>query len=256
MESLNLHTLTWGSGPKRALLVHGLSSNAAGWWRLGPDLAEEGYTVIAPDLRSHGDSPKSNDLSVPGYASDVLALGSGWDLVLGHSLGGSVVLACLDADPHFAARLILEDPAIRLQDNPLVRAWLMDVFQRPLTTEQIALDSPRWHIEDARTKAEALRKSGPEAVDRTLRAQTWDGTPILTAITIPTLLLGADPSLVALVPPELGKSFAAANPSIQFETVANGSHSIHRDEYVLFWDRIRDWLATTSAAENTTSDAT
>ncbi|VAW04464.1 hypothetical protein MNBD_ACTINO02-2129 [hydrothermal vent metagenome] len=256
MEHLELHTQTWGSGDKQALLVHGLSSNAAGWWRLGPDLAELGYTVTAPDLRSHGESPRSDDLSVVGYAADVLALGSHWDLVLGHSLGGAVVLACVETDPGFAKTLILEDPAIKLEDNPLIREWLMDVFNRPLTTEQVALDSPRWHIEDARAKAEALRQSGPDTVDRTLSAPTWDGSRILASLAIPTLLLGADPALMALVPPEVGQAFAAANSLIKFETITNGSHSIHRDEYRLFWDRVRDWLTTTSAAENETSDAT
>jgi pimeloyl-ACP methyl ester carboxylesterase len=256
MKHLDLHTLTWGSGDKRALLVHGLSSNAAGWWRLGPDLADLGYTVTAPDLRSHGESPKSEDLSVPAYAADVLALGSQWDLVLGHSLGGAVVLACLETDPDFAKKLILEDPAKVIERNPLIRTWLLDVFNRPLTTEQISLDNPRWQIEDARAKAEALRQSGPEVVDQTLNAEAWDGTPVLAGISVPTLLLGADPTLVALVTPEIGQAFAASNPLIEFETIVNGSHSMHRDEYRLFWDRIRDWLAATSAAEDATSVAT
>lgn len=248
MEQLTLQTRTWGDSSKRALVLHGLSSNSAGWWRLGPDLADLGYTVIAPDLRSHGDSPKSSDLSIPAYAGDVIALGSGWDLVFAHSLGGAVALACFAQDAGFAKALILEDPAIRLEDDPTIRAWLLDVFDRPLTEEQLARDNPRWHVNDAQTKAEALRQSGPEAVVDTLGAPTWDGTSVLASLSVPTLLLGADPALGALVSSESGRGAAAANPRIRYEMITNGSHSMHRDEYGLFWGVVREWLATASAA--------
>ena len=40
VSSLDLSIRSWGSGPKQALLLHGISSNAEGWWRVGPALAE------------------------------------------------------------------------------------------------------------------------------------------------------------------------------------------------------------------------
>ena len=40
----------FGDGDRRMLLIHGILSNADGWWRLGPDLTAAGYAVTAPDL--------------------------------------------------------------------------------------------------------------------------------------------------------------------------------------------------------------
>ena len=57
-----LTTSVWGTGPRRALLLHGLSSAGSTWWREAPELADLGFTVVAPDLRAHGTSPKGERL--------------------------------------------------------------------------------------------------------------------------------------------------------------------------------------------------
>ena len=36
------------------LLVHGVTSSSATWWRIGPALAAAGLRVVAPDLPGHG----------------------------------------------------------------------------------------------------------------------------------------------------------------------------------------------------------
>ncbi len=83
-----LATTTWGTGPRRALLLHGLTSAGAIWWRVADELVAMGFTVVAPDLRAHGNSPAGDDLTISSYRDDVLLLGDGWDLMIGHSLGG------------------------------------------------------------------------------------------------------------------------------------------------------------------------
>ena len=59
-----LATTVWGNGPRRAMLLHGLTSAATTWWRVGPALAALGFTVVAPDLRGHGKSPAGDSLSI------------------------------------------------------------------------------------------------------------------------------------------------------------------------------------------------
>jgi pimeloyl-ACP methyl ester carboxylesterase len=44
----------WGAGPRRALLLHGLGSSGASWWRIAEALAEREFQVCAPDLRGPG----------------------------------------------------------------------------------------------------------------------------------------------------------------------------------------------------------
>jgi pimeloyl-ACP methyl ester carboxylesterase len=86
------------------VLLHGFITTAEQWLQHGPAaaLAEQGYRVILPDLRGHGDSARPHDTAA--YPSDVLAddglalidqLGlDDYDLG-GYSLGGRIVLRML-----------------------------------------------------------------------------------------------------------------------------------------------------------------
>jgi pimeloyl-ACP methyl ester carboxylesterase len=242
VAALKLETTTWGDGPRRALIVHGISSNRSGWWRFGPDLAGLGYRVVAPDLRGHGESPKSDRMLIEDYRDDLMALGEGWDLVLGHSLGGAIVLAALEIAPAGTARLVLQDPAIIGSSDPSVRDWLLADYVVPITAERVAEENPRWHPHDAARKAEALRQSGPEVVHRTLE-EPWNYWDALAGLTVPTLLIGADPERGALVGPVLGSAAEQANGNIRFVTIPGGSHSMHRDEYDAFWAVVREFAA-------------
>lgn len=56
---MRLHTTTWGSGDRIALLVHGLMADHRTWRRVGPALSERGYRVVAVDLRGHGASGRA-----------------------------------------------------------------------------------------------------------------------------------------------------------------------------------------------------
>ena len=48
-------TLSWGVGhDPPILLLHGVTSNAQIWWRIGRALAAAGYRVIAIDMPGHG----------------------------------------------------------------------------------------------------------------------------------------------------------------------------------------------------------
>ncbi|MBA2312787.1 MAG: alpha/beta fold hydrolase [Actinobacteria bacterium] len=115
-DHLELATLEWGKEGPRALLIHDSTSLARSWWRLGAEMARAGYRVTAPDLRGHGDSPPGDDYLLGSYATDVLALGSEWDVVVGHSLGGAIAAIAQRTDRSFAARLVLEDPVLSLPD--------------------------------------------------------------------------------------------------------------------------------------------
>ena len=64
-----------GTGRGRVVLLHGMMSTAATWWRIGPALAERGWVVDALDLPGHGDWPRSAhpldlDMLVDGVEAD------------------------------------------------------------------------------------------------------------------------------------------------------------------------------------------
>lgn len=241
---MQLASTTIGTGPKRALLLHGLSSNGDGWWRVGPRIAELGYTVTMPDLRGHGASPEADRYLLADYAQDVLELGVEWDLVFGHSLGATTALTCVTANARFAHAFVLEDPALVLSVDRDVLAWVLDPYDNELSSVAVARDNPTWHPIDAQVKAEALEQSSRHVAERTLvDNHPFDVLTDLLAVRVPTLLLGADPSLDALVAPELGASVARQNPWVRFVTVPHSSHSIHRDEFDVCMQAIEEFLA-------------
>jgi pimeloyl-ACP methyl ester carboxylesterase len=214
-----------------------------GWWRVAAALAEIGYEVWAPDLRGHGASPSSSDMRIAAMAADVVSLGGSWDLVLGHSLGGTVALSILRERPGWAARVILEDPALVFDEPDPVVFWLLDPFTGPLTHERVAAEGSGWASFDVDVKVDALRQANPGDIRRTIeQLAPFDIRLDLAALDVPTLLLGADPELGALVTPDIGRAAAAGNPNIEFATVAGGSHSMHRQAFAAFWEQVARFL--------------
>jgi pimeloyl-ACP methyl ester carboxylesterase len=237
---LPLNTISWGDGLKRALLLHGITSNAAGWWRLGPDIAAQGYTVVAADLRGHGSSPRREAYHVSDYAEDVLALGT-WDLVIGHSVGGAIATAAQATEGSWSRRLVLEDPVVVIPDAEKAIAWLASDFEGPPDADALLRANPAWAAEDAATKAEALRQTSVEVVQKTFRVNDpWDQRELFARLEVPTLVIGADPELGALVPPQLGSELAA-HPLVEFTQIM-GSHSMHRDAYDDLWRTLLPWV--------------
>lgn len=240
-SSLDLSIRSWGAGPRHALLLHGISSNAEGWWRVGPALAELGYTVTAPDLRGHGMSPTSADLTLASYTADVLAIRPGWDLILGHSLGGAVAVLALKERPGLTPVLILEDPAIAIPAPELAIESLLKSYTAPISQEEVARRNPTWNTEDCRIKVSAIIESRPVMVEQTIRQNVpWNLVEEVVALEVPTLILGAE--IQPVVPAEFGRYLAGMNPNLTFHQIPGSSHSMHRDEFDSFWARVVDFL--------------
>lgn len=98
------------------LLLHGVHLNADFFARsICPHLASH-YRLIAPDLRGHGRSLRSDEpYTLANYARDVIALhrqliGAPCHL-LGFSLGGNVALTACVAAPALARKLVVADVA-------------------------------------------------------------------------------------------------------------------------------------------------
>jgi len=101
-------------GSKNLLLLHGLADCAVVWSSLGEFLADR-YHIVAPDLRGHGESSKSDR----GYSSseiiadlEALMAHLGWNQahILGHSWGGKLATIWATCHSERFASLILVDP--------------------------------------------------------------------------------------------------------------------------------------------------
>ena len=228
---MHLATRTFGTGGRRILLLHGITSDSAGWWRVGADLAAAGWTVTAPDLRGHGDTGPADSYLFADHAADVLALADRWDAVLGHSMGGAIAVLAANSRPGWTDGLILQDPALVMPPSiDQVTGWLLDDYQRPITVERLAAESPRWAPEDAAAKAAALTTASPEMIAETIRVNwPWLLLDEAVALNVPTVIIGSDPKTRGLLPVAVGRWLAESNPLISYQVIPGSSHSAHRD---------------------------
>jgi pimeloyl-ACP methyl ester carboxylesterase len=246
-----LSYLEWGSGAKCALLLHGITSNAQAWWRVGPRLAALGYRVVAFDMPGHGPSGETADHRIESVARliDDAAGQLGMDraLLIGHSWGGSVALAMA---ARRAERLVLIDPALSLSAEA-GKARLAN-FTKGIGAPAgslmpaLAQANPDWQEEDVRWKAEALQHCRAEAVIGFFtKSGDWDLTPKLAEVKVPLLLLVADPSATVIDAATRGRAERyLARESARMVTIPKTTHNMYRGAgYEPTLKAITDWLA-------------
>ncbi|NNC74979.1 MAG: hypothetical protein HKN93_05645, partial [Acidimicrobiia bacterium] len=68
----------------------------------------------------------------------------------------------------------------------------------------------------------------------------FDGS--IEDLDVPTLLVGADPEVDALVSTERGEALAVANPFVEYVILPGAGHSLHRDDYGALWVAIEPFI--------------
>jgi pimeloyl-ACP methyl ester carboxylesterase len=243
MARLHLHS--FGDGLANTLLLHGLGSAGPVWWHIAEGLDVAGYDCLAPDLRGHGESPRTDTYTLDGYAQDVVASCPGpWDLVIGHSLGGAVAVSAGTIDPTFAKAYLLVDPAIDLDAATItqLRIDLVAEAADPPSVDRLVADHPKWAREDCVLKHTAVLASSPAVM-----AATFDDNPVwqlgrdLAEISRPVHILGAD--LEPLYATNDFELHARPGSTVTFEVVPDTGHSIYRDDSETVIDRARNLLS-------------
>jgi pimeloyl-ACP methyl ester carboxylesterase len=247
--------LTWGDpGAERsAVLIHGVTSNAQSWVRVGPRLAAEGYYVVAPDLRGHGRSPKADGrYSLEEMAGDLAEnLPTRPELVVGHSFGGVMAIVAVVQgilNPRFVA---LEDPVLHLADKELpARLLKWDEANLPRDIEGTLAANPKWQRIDAEGKFASL-----QAIDWGHMKQVfsdnapWDlrETVVEIARTRPVWLILPEESFY--VPEDDAASLREALGSEAIVNVPGTGHSIHRDDLDAYLKICLAWIARARGGE-------
>lgn len=108
---MKLHFRKYGTGPA-VILLHGLLGSLDNWQPVARRLADA-FTVFALDLRNHGRSPHSAEMSLETLRSDVEEfvrdLGPARVHLVGHSLGGRVAMRVALDRPELVERLVVAD---------------------------------------------------------------------------------------------------------------------------------------------------
>src|SRR5215467_2387103 len=245
------HYLSWGverTELPSALLLHGITSSALSWVRVGPALADR-YRVYALDMRGHGDSikPSRGAYSLRHTADDALAfieaLGLERPALMGHSWGGGTAIVLASAawsqkPPPNLSHVILEDPAVnfgRGNAEERVVSYTKDIG-RPADELRVEITAanPGWTEADIEGKIDALHKVTREAVLSVFAeaGAAGDILPLLANINAPSLLVRADAALGTTldnVAWERAKEYLPAHShAVQID---GATHNVHRSMF-------------------------
>ena len=101
---------------KPLLILHGLFGSSDNWGTLGKKFAENNLVYLI-DLRNHGRSPHSKEMSYDLMADDLLELieyeNINSPIILGHSMGGKAALLFAEKYPKYLDKLIVADIGIK-----------------------------------------------------------------------------------------------------------------------------------------------
>jgi pimeloyl-ACP methyl ester carboxylesterase len=112
VDGRKVHYSVTGAGASALVLIHGWTCDSTFWSANVPDLASR-YRVVAVDLPGHGQSDPAPDYSMDSFADAVSAVMSaehiGKAALVGHSMGGAILLAFARRHPEQATALVAVD---------------------------------------------------------------------------------------------------------------------------------------------------
>lgn len=225
---------------RRALLIHGLSSNSTTWWRLATALEADGWEVTAPDLRGHGTAARHDTYRFDDLVND---LPDGpFDLMVGHSLGGTVAAVAGSKRPQLARRIVLLDPVLEVAENDWDAVKADQLAELELTLESVRTAKPHWDARDHELKVAAIAQVDRRAIAAVFDDNLgWNVTADAAAIGVPTLILSGDPEVYSMLSPETAQAVVASNPLVEYRVVEGAGHSLHRDRPVETIAAILEW---------------
>ena len=207
--STRLHVVTRGTGAP-IVFLHGMGTSAATWNRC-MYLLEDRFTVVAPDLLGHGDSPVLDDPAE--YTRDrtladlddiVADLGEA-PVLVGHSLGGYLALAYAATRPGAARGIVVLNTGQGYRDDEKREEW------------------------NARSRRNAHRFGVPEQVTTMNLQQDSVVMDRLAEITTPTLVLAGGDDRAEYT--GAGQYLERKMPHARLVVVDGGGHSMHEDTH-------------------------
>lgn len=141
---LNLHR--WGPAKAESVVcIHGITQHGGVFGVLGRQLGPSGRSVVAVDLRGHGESGHEPPWNVESHARDVVetlrAEGIRSATLVGHSFGARVAATIAAAEEDLVERLVMLDPGLRLPPERALRRAEVDRLDWSFATPQGAVNA-------------------------------------------------------------------------------------------------------------------
>ena len=235
--------LVWGEPSARPLLmIHGVTSSAATWSRVGPALAATGRRVVAVDQAGHGQTGHwTGHRRFRDNASDIAAFARAAGLeraelqVVGHSWGAMTAAALPIIGFRPITTVLLDPPVLPFERISLEAS---DPNQQPFPTLEEAIaaigsSQPTWSDRDVRAKAEASMALDIDAARAILLDNgDWDGglsdlrEPAQAGVD--TWLIRGDPAFGGYIDDPAAAEFAELLGDDHVITIEGGPHSPQR----------------------------
>ena len=219
--STRLHVRQQGVGPA-VLFLHGMGSSSVTWVRC-LDLLSDRYAVTAVDLLGHGSSPVPADPDE--YTrdrtlidiDDVIADIGAPVVLVGHSLGGYLVLAHAATRPEVASGLVVLNTGPGFRDSAKREEW----------------------------NARSIRNAHRFGVEPQVAAMNLQADSVvmdhLADIVVPTLVLAGDQDRAEYT--SAGQYLVRKMPDCRLVIVEGGTHDMHAgDQAPIVAERIADFL--------------
>lgn len=232
--------MQWGDSKAAKVVVglHGITANAGAMTEPARMLASKGWKFIAPDMRGHGESTRSNgdfsfDSLIADFASNIPLEP---DVLIGHSFGGTLAQIGVLQGVFKPKSLVLEDPVSYFPDKqtPLdMLAW--DEDNLPHDIEGLISMNPKWSRLDAAWKLLSLEQVDFDDARSAFAGNApWDlrdSAIDLMKITPTIWVLPEDSRFVSV---DDKKKLEQDLGTDAIYVIPNVGHSIHRDDTELF----------------------
>jgi pimeloyl-ACP methyl ester carboxylesterase len=251
------------AGATPLVMLHGLFGSSDNWLGVAPKLAQH-RRVFLVDLRNHGLSPHSDDMTFALMAGDIAEFLDRRHVerahVLGHSLGGKVAMQFALTNQARVERLIIVDIAPHAyapEHLPIFKAlFALDLAQYHSRTEIEAVLEPaipdlalrRFLLKNLKSSSSSFSSSSSRSFDWRIPLQSLfanysklcEAIAPATTFGRPTLFLrgGQSPYVSDADAPQIRQLF----PQATIETIESTRHWVHADAPEEFVKRVSAFL--------------
>jgi len=252
VNGVRIHYLEHGVDGPPLVILPGITSPAIMWAFVSERLATFSR-VFTLDNRGRGLSSGGPDLSyrLADYADDTaglirsLALES--PVVLGHSMGGRIVIKLAATDPEVVGRLILADPPVSgpgRRPYPIPLAWYLEGIDSAARGEPMPVAGSllaNWTEEQLALRAEWLPTCDSTAIAESYRSfDDEDIHSLMPSIKCPTYLICADNG--GTITPEEEREIVRLIDGCRSTRIPDVGHMIPWDDLGAFTDAVRSFV--------------
>ena len=240
---------------KPLLILHGLFGSSDNWGTLGKKFAENNLVYLI-DLRNHGRSPHSKEMSYDLMADDLLELIQSQNInspiILGHSMGGKAALFFAEKYPKYLDKLIVAD--IGLKAYPMhhdeILKGLNSVNLQLISSRNQAQQSIQIHIDNLGIQQFLLKnlywvEKGKLAWRMNLNEIEKNIGEILVKINIhknPINTLFVRGEMSNYILEEDFKNILESFPNGEIKTIPKAGHWLHAENPIEFYKIVREFI--------------